>query len=173
MNQKVIRAVRDALEIVSRDGISAANQGGYVAGGLSDKSYMQVLVDAKTLLRAVVELPAEQWMALHARVYSGDMKWLQPVFLELVSLLWNQQDERLRGRAQKYGRGALEFMVRRWLAGYGTFVEFAEEFGCCSATGASFYRDVVARRLDDWLIAACGTLEPVCIPFFGECEEAA
>ena len=124
---------------------------------------------ANAVLEALLVLPPAHNLALMARVQDGNMRFLEGVFAELVSMLWHGED----ANVQKYGLPAVEYLVRRWLVGFGSYREFAEEFGMCASTASSFCKARVSGQLDAWLVAACGSLESVCEKFAIDDQAAA
>lgn len=162
---EVIYQVRTALEVLSAGGVSSGGKIGDNGGGTAtSRSFVQEWQRAQAMLVALLQLPAEHNLALMARVQDGNMKFLSEVFAELVSMLWHKGDSPV----QKHGRLAVEYLVRRWLVGAGSYREFAAEFDMHPATASVFCKAHVGGMLDDWLTAACGALEPTCRRFVDE-----
>ena len=167
---EVVYQVRTALEVLAAGGVSS---GGKFAQGFgsssSSRSFVQEWQRANAVLEALLVLPPAHNLALMARVQDGNMRFLEGVFAELVSMLWHGED----ANVQKYGLPAVEYLVRRWLVGFGSYREFAEEFGMCASTASSFCKARVSGQLDAWLVAACGSLESVCEKFAIDDQAAA
>lgn len=167
---EVIYQVRTALEVVAAGGVSSGGKIGEGFGkSATSRSFVQEWERANRMLEAIISMPACHNMALMARAQDGSMKFLHGVFAELVSMLWNGSDVRV----QKYGKPAVEYLVRRWLVGAGSYREFGDEFGVCHSTASLFCKQFVGGVLEDWLSAACGVLEPVCMQFAEDVQIAA
>ncbi|MCD0494835.1 hypothetical protein LQD23_21400 [Chromobacterium violaceum] len=156
----VVRAVRSAFERVSGCGVKAANSIGEVRGGASKRELELSIMDAREVVGAVLMLEQRFNVALMARVNDGSMAALAGAFDDLVSFVihYGQIDGL---DVLKYGRAGVQYFVRYWLAGMGSFREFAREMGIDHHTAATFYRGNIEVLLQGWLIAARGQIEPV------------
>lgn len=162
MKVDVVRAVRLAFERVSSQGVKAAASFGEIRGGESSRGRELALIDAGQIVAAVVGLEARFNLALMARVNDGSMVFLQSVFDDLVSFVGHHTPDALA-----YGKAGLQYWVRHWLTGIGSFREFGREFGIHHDTAAEFYRRHIEVVLQGWLLAACGSLEPLLQKIYG------
>lgn len=125
-------------------------------------------MEAGEIVAAVIGLEARFNLALMARVNDGSMAFLQGVFDDLVSFVAHHEPD-----AMEYGKAGLQYWVRHWLTGFGSFREFGRENGIHHETAGSFYRRHVEVVLHGWLVAACGELEPLLQKIYGVELEAA
>lgn len=167
-NIDVVRAVRLAFERVSSQGVKAAASFGEVRGGESARGRELAIIEAGNIVAAVVGLDARFNLALMARVNDGSMAFLQGVFDDLVSFVAHHEPDALA-----YGKAGLQYWVRHWLTGYGSFREFGRENSIHHETAGNFYRQHVEVVLHGWLVAACGELEPMLQKIYGVELEAA
>ncbi|MCP1289836.1 hypothetical protein NK214_06485 [Chromobacterium sp. S0633] len=155
-NIDVVRAVRLAFERFSSQGVKAAASFGEVRGGESSRGRELAIMEARQIVTAVISLEARFHLALMARVNDGSMAFLQGLFDDLVSFVAHYEPDALA-----YGKAGLQYWVRHWLTGFGSFREFGRENGIHHETAGNFYRQHVEVVLHSWLVAACGELEPL------------
>lgn len=169
MQVDVVRAVRSAFERSGAGGVKAAASFGEIRGGVSAGCRELSIIEANEVIAAVVGLEGRFNLALMARVNDGSMAFLAKVFDELVAFVAHHGGEDVL----RFGRAGLQYWVRHWLAGMGSFREFGREFGVHHETAGDFYRGRIECLLQGWLIAACGLLEPVIVRLQGCVLEAA
>lgn len=125
--------------------------------------------DAQAVIEAVIQLPAEQNLALMCQVHAQDIRRLPDYLADLVSFAGHFVGE----RGLRFGVEGLVYWVRHWVRADGSFREFGARFGVDHKTAAKFYREVFEPVLDGWLTAAVGTMEPVALAAWPAEEELA
>ncbi|MTD32616.1 hypothetical protein [Paludibacterium denitrificans] len=161
-DRDVVRAVRFAFERFSAQGVKAASSFGEVRGGESARGRELAIMEAGEIVQAVIRLEARFNLVLMARVNDGSMAFLHGVFDDLVSFVAYHDPD-----SMAYGKAGLQYWVRHWLTGFGSFREFGRENSIHHETAGNFYRQHVEAVLHGWLVAACGELEPLLEKIYG------
>lgn len=111
---------------------------------------------ARALMAAVIQLPAEQNLALMWRVTKDNPRYGEEFLKDLTCFLAHHLPD-----GERFGREGLLYWVRHWARRDGSSREAAYLFGRSRDAHQRFYRESVQLQLDSWFIAAKGVLEPV------------